>query len=164
MPLTRVDIEKFNKVLIVFNRNSGKQLFASMFSRVNEVYKRLKDILGAKRTEIYDIKRFSNERQFASYLGLIPTCHSSGEKVSHGEKTYRGNKVIGPLITEASWVAIQKDQGLNAAYGYYCQRMKPHNAIIRIARKLSNIIFHVLKNNIRYEPYQWDKDWQKTCL
>lgn len=115
-------------------------------------------------TEIYDIKRFSNERQFASYLGLIPTCHCSGEKVSHGEKTYRGNKVIGPLITEASWVAIQKDQGLNAAYGHYCQRMKPHNAIIRIARKLSNIIFHVLKNNIRYEPYQWDKDWQKTYL
>ena len=75
-------------------------------------------------TEIYDIKRFSNERQFASYLGLIPTCHSSGEKVSHGEKTYRGNKVIGPLITEASWVAIQKDQGLNAAYGYYCQPLK----------------------------------------
>ena len=60
MPLTRVDIEKFNKVLIVFNRNSGKQLFASMFSRVNEVYKRLKDILGAKRTEIYDIKSFAD--------------------------------------------------------------------------------------------------------
>ncbi len=60
MPLTRVGIEKFNKVLIVFNRNSGKQLFASMFSRVNEVYKRLKDILGAKRTEIYDIKSFAD--------------------------------------------------------------------------------------------------------
>jgi len=60
MPLTRVEIEKFNKVLIVYNRNSGKQLFASMFSRVNEVYKRLKDILGAKRTEIYDIKSFAD--------------------------------------------------------------------------------------------------------
>jgi len=60
MPLTRVEINKFNKVLIVYNRNSGKQLFASMFARVNEIYKRLKDILGVKRTEIYDIKNFAD--------------------------------------------------------------------------------------------------------
>ena len=59
MPLTRVDIEKFNKVLIVYNQNSGKQLFANMFARVNEVYKRIKGILGAKRTELVDIKRFA---------------------------------------------------------------------------------------------------------
>ena len=60
MPLTRVEIEKFNKVLIVYNRNSGKQLFASMFARINEVYKRLKDILGSKRIEICDIKNFAD--------------------------------------------------------------------------------------------------------
>lgn len=65
MPLTRVEIEKFNKVLIVFNRNSGKQLFASMFARVNEVYKRIKGILGAKRTEICDIKSFANLEDIA---------------------------------------------------------------------------------------------------
>ena len=60
MPLTRVDIEKFNKVLIVYNQNSGKQLFANMFARVNEIYKRIKSILGAKRTEIVDIKKFAD--------------------------------------------------------------------------------------------------------
>ena len=42
MPLTRVEIEKFNKVLIVYNQNSGKQFLANTFARVNEVYKRLK--------------------------------------------------------------------------------------------------------------------------
>ncbi len=60
MPLTRVEIEKFNKVLIVHNRNSGKQLFASMFARVNEVYKHLKDIFGSKRIELYDVKNFAD--------------------------------------------------------------------------------------------------------
>lgn len=60
MPLTRVDIQKFNKVLIVYNRNSGKQFFASMFARINEVYKHIKGILGAKRTELCDIKSFAN--------------------------------------------------------------------------------------------------------
>ena len=33
----RVDIAAFQKVMIVYNRNSGKQLFASMLARVNAV-------------------------------------------------------------------------------------------------------------------------------
>ena len=41
-------------------------------------------------TEVHDIKRFCNERQFASYLGLVPTSHSSGDKTIHGEMTFRG--------------------------------------------------------------------------
>ena len=104
-------------------------------------------------TEVCDITRFSNERQFASWMGLVPTCHSSGEKVSHGEKTFRGNKQLGPALIEASWVAIKTDAGLAAAFGSLCRRMKRQEAIVRIARKLSNIIFAVLKNRTRYVPY-----------
>ena len=35
--------------------------------------------------------------------------------------------------------------------------MKPQEAIVRIARKLSNIIFAVLKNEKEYVPYQTGK-------
>ena len=105
-------------------------------------------------TEIYDIKRFRNERAFAHYLGLVPTCHNSGPHTSNGEKTFRGNKHLGPMIIEASWVAIRKDAGLGACYINYKKRMQPQEAIVRIARRLSNIIFAVLKNDKPYEPYQ----------
>lgn len=108
-------------------------------------------------TEIYDISRFRNEREFASYLGLIPTCHSSGEKTSHGEKTFRGNKKIGPMLVEACWIAIYRDAGLGCCYSYYKQRMTGQEAIIRIARKVSNIIFAVLKTGKEYVPYQFDE-------
>lgn len=104
-------------------------------------------------TEIYDFSRFPNERKFAHYLGLIPTSHSSGDEIIHGEKTFRGNKELGPMIVEASWVAIRKDMGLSAAFTNYCKRMKPHKAIIRIARKLSNIIYAVMKTEKAYVPY-----------
>lgn len=107
--------------------------------------------------EIYDFSRFRNERQFASYLGLIPTCHSSGEKISHGEKTFRGNKQIGPMLVETCWVAIYRDVGLGSAYIDYKKRMTPQEAIIRIARKLSNIIFSVIKKQTPYVPYQWEE-------
>ena len=102
-------------------------------------------------TEIGDIHRFRNERQFASYLGLVPTSHSSGEKTSHGEMTFRGNKRLGPLLVESALVAIRQDRALAAAYGEYCKRMLPQEAIIRITRKLSNRILIILKSGKKYE-------------
>ncbi len=104
-------------------------------------------------TEIDNISRFSNERQFASYLGLVPTSHSSGEKTIHGEMTFRGNKELGPMMIEAAWIAIRNDVGLAASFSKYCRKMKPQQAIVRIARKLSNIIIAVLKNKVKYVPY-----------
>lgn len=108
-------------------------------------------------TEIYNINRFHNEREFAHYLGLIPTCHNSGDKKSNEGKTFRGNKQLDPMIVEASWKATRNDIGLGMAFSSYLKRMKPQEAIIRIARKLSNIIYSVLKNERPYQPYCWDK-------
>ena len=105
-------------------------------------------------TEIESVSRFANEKQFAHYLGLIPICHNSGDKESTGEKTFRGNKLLGTLIVESSWVTIRHDRALAAAYGNCCTRMKPQKAIIRIARKLSNRIFRVMKTG---EKYEYDK-------
>ncbi len=108
-------------------------------------------------TEVYDVKRFHNEKEFAAYLGLIPTSHSSGDKVAHGEMTFRGNKQLGPMIIEAAWITICKDAGLGSLYLRYKERMKPQEAIVRIARKLSNIIFAILKNEKEYVPYHTGK-------
>jgi transposase len=117
-----------------------------------KVTRKLRAMLSAMTllTEIDDINRFKNQRQFASYLGLIPTCHNSGEKESNGVKTFRGNKHIGPMIVESAWSAIRYDRAMAAYYGYYCKKMKPNQAIIRIARKLSNRIIAVLKIDIIY--------------
>lgn len=97
-----------------------------------------------------DPMRFPNERAFVSFLGLIPTCHDSGQKKVNGEKTYRGNKQIGPLIVECSWVAIQHDAELSAYYLDCCQRMKPQMAIIKVARKLACKLYAVLKTRKKY--------------
>ena len=94
--------------------------------------------------------RFTNERKFVSMLGLIPTCHDSGEKKVAGEKTFRGNKQLGPLIVESSWVAIQRDCELGSYYSMCCQRMKPQKAIIKVARKLACKAYAVLKTQRAY--------------
>ena len=58
MAIQYAEVDKFKKVVIVYNRNRGKQLFASMMAKINEIFKRLKDQLGFKTVELREIKRF----------------------------------------------------------------------------------------------------------
>ena len=53
----QIDIRQFKKVFILYNRYSGRQLFASMISRVNEVFKLLKQELDAE-IELLDVRYF----------------------------------------------------------------------------------------------------------
>lgn len=101
-------------------------------------------------TEIGDASRFHNQREFASFFGLIPSCHSSGESIVNAEKTFRGNKHLGTLVIESAWISIRHDRAMAMAYGEYCKRMKGQEAIIRIARKISNRILSVLKSGKKY--------------
>ena len=52
MPVEYVDVKKFKKVVLLYNRNSGKQLFASMMAKVNETYKLVKELVGPKNAEM----------------------------------------------------------------------------------------------------------------
>lgn len=47
--------------------------------------------------------RFKSARAFSSWLGLIPSEHSSGERVSRGSITKAGNFHLRKLLVEASW-------------------------------------------------------------
>ena len=53
--------------------------------------------------EIGDIGRFAHPRQLMGYLGLVPSEHSSGERVSRGSITKTGNAHARRLLTEAAW-------------------------------------------------------------
>jgi transposase len=101
--------------------------------------------------ELGDINRFRGEKAFAGYLGLIPTCKNSGEKIRTGEMTPRGNKRLRTMLIESSWIAILYDKALAAKYAELRVKMGSQKAIIRIARKLSNRIFSVLKSEKIYE-------------
>lgn len=53
--------------------------------------------------EIGDIGRFSHPRQLMSYLGLVPSEASTGERVRRGSITKTGNGHARRLLTEAAW-------------------------------------------------------------
>jgi transposase len=102
-------------------------------------------------TELEDITRFKNMDHFASFIGLIPSTHSSGETENVGSITPRGQQTLRRAIVESSWVAVRNDPALTQKYIDLTKRMIPQRAIIRIAKKLLGRIFFVLKNK---QPYQ----------
>lgn len=57
-------------------------------------------LLGA---EVLDWSRFKNRRQVASYTGLCPSEHSSGQKRRQGSVTKHGNPRIRHYLVEAVW-------------------------------------------------------------
>jgi len=101
-------------------------------------------------TEIEDINRFSSTDHFASYIGLVPSCHSSGEKENNGDITSRAKKILRDLIIECAWSASRKDPALHMIFCKLCKKMEPNKALIRIARKLLNRIYYVLKTKTEY--------------
>ena len=55
-------------------------------------------------------------------------------------------------IIEAAWIAIRKDPAMTMAYEDYRKKMNASKAIVKIARKLVNRIFFVLKRKQEYVP------------
>jgi len=53
--------------------------------------------------EIGDIARFDHPRKLMAYLGLVPSEHSSGDRVRKGSITKTGNAHARRLLTEAAW-------------------------------------------------------------
>ena len=101
--------------------------------------------------EIEEITRFENSDKLAGFIGLIPTCHSSGERENKGGITPRKHNSMRRTLIESSWIAARRDPALSFAYSKYCKRMESNIAITRIARKLVNRIFFVLISQKKYE-------------
>ena len=53
--------------------------------------------------EIGDLKRFDSAPELMSYLGLVPSEHSSGGKKSRGSITKTGNGHVRRVLVEAAW-------------------------------------------------------------
>lgn len=53
--------------------------------------------------EVGDLRRFESAPQFMSYLGLVPSEHSSGSERRQGAITRAGNGYVRRILIEASW-------------------------------------------------------------
>jgi transposase len=101
-------------------------------------------------TEIEDIHRFKSINHICSFTGLIPSMDNSADTVKETQITPRSNRMLRSILIESAWMAIRRDPGLALKYHQLAHRMKPNQAIVRIAKKLMKRVYHILKYQEEY--------------
>lgn len=98
-----------------------------------------------------DVSRFATARQVASYVGLVPSEHSSGGKQRLGHISKQGSWLMRFLLVEAGQMAAQADPELRRAYRRMCAR-KGNRAVakVMVARRLVVRLYWMLRNRWDY--------------
>ena len=60
--------------------------------------------------EIGDLRRFETAGAFMSFVGLVPSEHSSGKRTQRGSITKTGNTHVRRILVEAAWHYLQPAQ------------------------------------------------------
>jgi transposase len=104
---------------------------------------------------IGDWRELNNIRQLAGFLGLVPTEHSTGERVDRGSITRTGDERLRSKLIQGSWSAIRQDGELReffrTVYRKHPREVASRVAIVAVARKLSVRISVVLMKQRPYE-------------
>lgn len=113
------------------------------------------NVLGASIvSEIGNISRFERANQLVAYAGLDTRIKQSGDfSATNTKLSKRGSPYLRRSIWLAATVAAFKDPALSIYYQGLRARGKAHGtAIGAVARKLTNIIFAVLRDQKPYTP------------
>jgi transposase len=102
------------------------------------------------KSEIDDIERFASKEKLSSYAGLIPSTHSSGERLHHGRIVKQGNKFLRWAMTEAAQTSIRCSEYFRYHYNKVKSRKNANSATIAVARRMLEIIYIVLKEDREY--------------
>ena len=95
-------------------------------------------------------ERFPRGKQVASYLGLIPSEHSSGGHQSFGPISKQGNTLMRTLLVEAAQTAVRFDEELRRDYGRLKAKKHSAPAKVMVARKLAVRMYWMLRENKSY--------------
>jgi transposase len=104
--------------------------------------------------EIDRIERFPSASKLVAYAGLVPSTYSSGGKTSHGGLMKMSNKWLRWALVEAAWIAVRRDPYFRHQFGLRVRNKGPKTAIVAVARRMAEIIWHVLSEDRPYEIRQ----------
>ena len=104
--------------------------------------------------EIGDINRFNSSSALVAFAGIDPTVRQSGEFSStHNHMSKRGSPYLRHAIFLAATTCSFHNSPLNAYYKKKREQGKHHlTATGAVARKLTTVIYAVLRDGKPYEP------------
>jgi transposase len=102
-------------------------------------------------SEIGDVKRFASPEKLASWVGLAPQVHQSGDTQWTGHITKKGGKRARWILTQCAQSARQHDPRMREFYERVERKHGSSKAIVAVARKMLAIMHVMLTRN---EPYR----------
>ena len=93
-------------------------------------------------------QRFHCGKQIASYVGLVPSEESSGDRRRLGHISKQGNSLLRFLLVEAAQVTVRSDQEWRSKYFHLAMRRGRTIAKVAMARKLAVRMY-----------WMWRKEW-----
>ena len=96
-------------------------------------------------------ERFQCGKQIASYLGLVPSEDSSGDRRRLGHISKQGNALLRFLLVEAAQVTVRSLPEWRNKYFHLAMRRGRKIAKVAMARKLAIQLFWMLRKGWDYE-------------
>lgn len=107
--------------------------------------------------EVGDIRRFESGDKLASFAGLVPKVHQSGETLRLGHITKQGSTHLRHIMIQAASAGVMHDKTLKKIYLRLMGRKGHQKAIVAVARKMVTFLYVMLNNNIPYQALQIHK-------
>ena len=109
----------------------------------------------ALATEVFlgDPKRFADGKAVASYIGMIPSEHSSGGRQRLGAMSKQGNALLRYLWCEAALHAVGRDPELKRFYRRKLVQKGLGKARVAAARKLGIRLWIMMRDEIDYPEF-----------
>src|ERR1700731_1317442 len=96
-------------------------------------------------------ERFQCGKQIASYLGLVPSEDSSGDRRRLGHISKQGNALLRFLLVEAAQVTVRSLPEWRSQYFHLAMRRGRKIAKVAMARKLAGGLYWMMRKGWDYE-------------
>src|SRR5271155_5200817 len=96
-------------------------------------------------------ERFQCGKQIASYLGLVPSEESSGDRRRLGHISKQGSSLLRFLLVEAAQVTVRSDQEWRSRYFHLAMRRGRKIAKVAMARRLAVRLYWMWRKGWDYE-------------
>jgi transposase len=109
----------------------------------------------ALATDVFlgDPARFANAKALASYVGMIPSEHSSAGRQRGGKLSKQGNPLLRLLWVEAARQAVRRDPRLKQFYRRKLVQKGLGKAVVATARKLGIRLWIMMRDQIDYPEF-----------
>jgi transposase len=99
-------------------------------------------------------ERFACAKQIASYVGLVPSGESSGDRRRLGHISKQGNVLLRFLLVEAAQVTVRSNPQSRGQFFHLAMRRSRKIAKVAMARKLAVELYWMWRRGWDYEKMQ----------